>query len=321
MTKLAVVLFNLGGPDRPQAIRPFLFNLFRDKAIMGLPYGLRQTLAWLIAWQRAKVARGIYEQMGGRSPLLPQTRDQANRLQTLLGGQTDQVRVFIAMRYWHPLTAETAAEIRQWKADRIVLLPLYPQYSSTTTGSSLRAWEAGARDAGLAVPTRIIRSYPTAPGMIAAQSDLLGQTLAQRDPAAGSPRLLFSAHGLPQRIVDRGDPYPTEVGMTVTAIMASLGRPDLDGQLCYQSRVGPLEWIGPSLDSEIRRAGKEGKPVVVLPVSFVSEHAETLVELDRDYARLALQVGVPDYRRVPALGVHPYFLWALVGLIREIAHD
>lgn len=310
MEKLAVVLFNLGGPDSPAAIRPFLFNLFNDPAIISLPGPFRRALAWLISTRRAPIAQKIYAHIGGRSPLLDLTRDQASALEAAIGGNT---RAFIAMRYWHPFTEEAVAAVKQWEPDRIVLLPLYPQFSTTTTASSIKAWKKAAAKAGLKQPTVSVCCYPTEPGMIRAQAALLADALRQAGPGA---RVLFSAHGLPKKVIARGDPYQTQVEMTAGAIVEALGQNDLDWQSSYQSRVGPLEWIGPSTDAEIHRAGQDGKALVVQPIAFVSEHSETLVELDIEYAHLAKEVGVPLYLRVPALGSHADFIEGLANLVR-----
>jgi ferrochelatase len=315
MSRLAVVLFNLGGPDSPDAVRPFLFNLFNDPAIIALPSLWRRAVAWLISTRRAPIARKIYGQIGGQSPLLALTCQQADALAELLNQDGQQnVRCFIAMRYWHPLTKQTVDEVMAWAPDRIVLLPLYPQFSSTTTGSSLTAWTKTARKQGLATPTVTVCCYPTAAGMIAAQAELLRAGLTQ---AGGNARVLFSAHGLPKKIVARGDPYQAQVVMTAEAIVQALDLPDLDWQLCFQSRVGPLEWIGPATTDEIARAGQDGKTVVIQPIAFVSEHSETLVELDIEYAHLAKRAGVPNYIRIPALGTTPAFIQALAGLVRH----
>lgn len=315
MEKLAVVLFNLGGPDSPAAIRPFLFNLFNDPAIIALPGPFRKAVAWLISTRRAPVAQKIYAHLGGRSPLLGLTQSQASAVEETLGGKT---RVFIAMRYWHPFTEEAVAAVKQWEPDRIVLLPLYPQFSTTTTASSIKAWKRAATKAGLAQPTVSVCCYPTEEGMIRAQAALLGDVL---EKAGKGARVLFSAHGLPKKVIERGDPYQSQVEMTAQAIAAALGRDDLDWQVSYQSQVGPLEWIGPSTDAEIRRAGQDGKALVVQPIAFVSEHSETLVELDIEYAHLAKEAGVPLYLRVPALGSHPAFIEALADLVRRASHS
>ena len=312
--RLAVILFNLGGPDGLSAVRPFLFNLFKDPAIITLPFGIRHALAWLIARGRAPVAREIYEKIGGSSPLLPGTQAQAAALKDALAPYADDVKVGISMRYWHPFSDQTAQELAAWKPDKVVLLPLYPQYSGTTSGSSIQDWHRAAKKVGLTAPTYIIRSYPRLPGWVAAQVDLLREKLAAAGESA-PVRVLFSAHGLPKKFIEAGDPYQAEIELGAKAIVATLGLPDLDWRICYQSRVGRLEWIGPSTDDEIERAGVDKKGLVVLPIAFVSEHSETLVELDIDYAHLARAKGVPFYLRVPTVDTHPAFIQALAELV------
>lgn len=308
----AIVLMNLGGPDSPAAVEPFLYSLFADPAIIDLPKALRLPLARLIARRRAPAAGAIYARIGGRSPLLANTEAQARALEAALGGR---YRCFVAMRHWHPRTEETLREVEDWAPDDIVLLPLYPQFSKTTTGSSLRAWQRAAEQAGFAPSVRTIRSYPEAPGFIVALAALIAPALDEIAARGRPPRLLLSAHGLPKRIVRAGDPYQHQVEATAAAVAAALGRPGLDWRICYQSRVGPLEWLGPAAEEEVRHAGEEGVPLVVAPISFVSEHAETLVELDIDYRRLAEESGVPAYHRVPAVGTDPRFIAALAALV------
>lgn len=315
--KTAVVLFNLGGPDSPQAVQPFLFNLFNDPAIIRLPNPFRWLLAKLISTRRAPVATGIYAKMGGRSPILPQTEAQAVALQAVLG---DGFRVFIAMRYWHPFADETARQVKAWGADRIVLLPLYPQFSTTTTASSFTDWHRAAARIGLAAPTAAIGCYNDEPGFVAAQTALLRERLPAAE-AKGRVRILFSAHGLPKKIVTDGDPYQQQVERSVAAILQQLGRADLDTRICYQSRVGPLEWIGPATDAEITRAARETRSIVVVPVAFVSEHSETLVELDIEYAELAHHSGAASYIRVPTVGAQPAFIEGLARLVRGAGFD
>ncbi|MCW5751779.1 MAG: ferrochelatase [Alphaproteobacteria bacterium] len=320
MTRTAVVLFNLGGPDRPEAVQPFLQNLFGDPAIIGLPGFLRLPLARLISKRRAKVAARIYEQMGGGSPLLPLTRAQAEALEAALA-DLGGARVFIAMRYWHPLADETARAVKDWGAARVILLPLYPQYSTTTTGSSLADWKRAAAAAGLVAETRAVCCYPMEAGLVEAQAALIRPALAEA-AAKGKPRLLFSAHGLPEKVVLSGDPYQWQVEQTAAKVADALALPDLDWLVCYQSRVGPLKWIGPSTEAEIERAGRDGVPLVVVPIAFVSEHSETLVELDIEYAEKAHAAGVPAYHRVPALGTAAPFIAGLARLVREaLARD
>jgi len=222
------------------------------------------------------------------------------------------------MRYWHPLSDAAAAAVKTFAPSEIVLLPLYPQFSSTTTASSQRAWMQAASRIGLAAPTKLVCCYPTDPGFVAAAARLIRASLGEaKAPANGrAVRLLFSAHGLPQRVIERGDPYATQVEQSAQAIAAELGLRIQDWVVCYQSRVGPLEWIGPSTDAEIKRAGDEKVVVVLFPIAFVSEHSETLVELDIEYRHLAERSGVPAYIRVPTVGTTEPFIDGLADLVR-----
>ena len=321
MERLAVILFNLGGPDGPRAIEPFLFNLFNDAAIINAPSPLRWILAKFISRRRAPEARKVFKNLGGKSPLLEETQAQADALACRLENGAGEVRVFIAMRYWHPMSEETVEAVKAFGPDEIILLPLYPQYSTTTTASSLKEWHAQAAAQGLKCPTRAICCYPADPGLIRGQAALIGPAFAEAKNY-GRPRILFSAHGLPKKIVARGDPYPWQIEQTVQAIVEILDsppdRPDFDWAVCYQSRIGPLQWIGPSIDEEILRAAGDRVPLVVVPVAFVSEHSETLVELDIQYRDLAHEQKVPHYVRVPALGVQEDFIGGLAGLVEAV---
>lgn len=315
MSGPAVVLFNLGGPDGPAAVRPFLRNLFGDPAIIPAPGPVRWVLARLIAARRAPTARAIYARIGGASPLRRLTEEQAGALEDRLRG-LGGARVFVAMRYWRPFIAEAARAVAAHGPDRVALLPLYPQYSTATVGSSLAEWRRAARKAGVRAPTSAVCCYPDRAEFAAAHAALIDE--AARELPAGMPwRLLLSAHGLPKRTAARrGDPYQWQVERSAEAVAERLKDRRADWRVCYQSRVGPLEWLGPSLDDELARAAADGKAVVVAPVSFVSEHSETLVELDMEYRGMAAGLGVPAYVRVPALGTHPRFLDALEGLAR-----
>lgn len=312
--KLAIVLFNLGGPDAPDAVEPFLFNLFSDPAIIRVPQPLRWLIAKIVSRRRAPFAREIYRQIGGGSPLLPLTEEQGRALEAALGSDDIDVRVFISMRYWKPFAGETARAVKAWAPDELVLLPLYPQYSTTTTASSLKDWDRAAKAAGLHTRARTICCYPVEDGFIAAHVALLRAAIAGF-PTRDEFRILFSAHGLPKRIVEAGDPYQVQVEATCAAVMAGVGGGPFDWTTSYQSRVGPLEWIGPATDAEIERAGHEGKSLIVVPVAFVSEHSETLVELDKEYGKLAADKGVPRYVRVAALGTQPLFIEGLARLV------
>lgn len=311
--KVAIILFNLGGPDSLESVQPFLRNLFGDPAILRLPTLIRSPLARFLSSRRTAKARAIYAKIGGSSPILGQTEAQARALEEALGKDDDQGhdwRGYVCMRYWHPMTEAVVRSVKRFAPDRIVLLPLYPQFSTTTTASSFKEWNDTAR---FRVPTKTIDSYPTEPGFIAASIELVKQGLA--DAGAGARRVLFSAHGLPERVIKAGDPYQAQVEQTAKAIADGLG--EIDWSICYQSRVGPLKWIGPSTDAEIRRAGADKVGVVVYPLAFVSEHSETLVELDIDYRHLAKEVGIPTYIRVPTVGTHPLFIAGLASLVRD----
>jgi ferrochelatase len=316
--KIAVVLFNLGGPDSLEAVEPFLRNLFADPAILSLPGILRRPLARFIAARRAPIAREIYAKIGGRSPILAETEAQARTLETVLQARGHEARAFIAMRAWKPFAAETVQAMKAWAPERIVLAPLYPQFSTTTTRSSLADWNYAAAGNLAGVPQARLCCYPVQDGFIAAEADLIRASLARAKPGVDY-RLLLSAHGLPERTIAKGDPYRWQVEKTAQAIVDRLGMNGLDCRVCYQSRVGPLRWIGPATDAEITRAGAEGKGVIIAPIAFVSEHSETLVELDLDYAGLAREAGVPDYLRVPTVKTHRDFIAGLAGLIVRAA--
>lgn len=316
--RLAVVLLNLGGPDSPEAVQPFLRNLFSDPAILEVPGPLRWLLARIISKRRAPYAREVYAKIGGASPLLANTRAQAAKLEQAL---TDvEARVFIAMRYWHPLTEETVADVARFAPTEVLLLPLYPQFSGTTTGSSVKRWRDAARRAGLAAPTRVVCCYPADAGFVAAAVDLILPRLEEAK-RLGSPRLLLSAHGLPKKTVARGDPYQAQVERSAATIVQAIKArvpawSDLDHVICYQSRVGPLEWLGPYTDAEIGRAAAEKRPIVIFPIAFVSEHSETLVELDIEYRHLAETSGAPAYLRVPTVGDAGAFIDGLARAVR-----
>lgn len=316
--KLAIVLFNLGGPDSPAAVEPFLRNLFSDPAIIGAPGFIRKPLARYIAAKRAPIAEEIYARIGGRSPILPETEAQARALDEELKTRGIEAKSFIAMRYWKPFSDETVQKVAAWKPDQIVLLPLYPQFSTTTTRSSIADWRRAA--AHLQAPVSRVCCYPWNKGFIQSAVDLVNAELAQARPGL-SYRVLLTAHGLPERIVQKGDPYAWQVEQTARAIIEGINRPGLDWSVCYQSRVGPLKWIGPATEAEIRRAGGDNKGLIVLPIAFVSEHSETLVELDIEYRKLAEESGVPDYRRVATVSLRPDFISGLADLVVQSLND
>jgi ferrochelatase len=319
--KVAVVLFNLGGPDKPESIRPFLVNLFLDPAILRVPGFIRPLLGRLIAWRRTKPATENYAIIGGKSPLLELSIEQGDALAALLNQDGSmEVRPFVAMRYWHPLSDETARAVRDWGPDEVVLLPLYPQFSTTTTGSSRAAWDRAASKAGLVAPTTTVCCYHSHPGFSAATAALVqgAYDKARAELPAEVPlRVLFSAHGLPESIVKAGDPYQWQVEQTVARVVDRLVIDKLDHVVCYQSRVTPQKWIGPSTEDELERAGHDKVAVLVVPIAFTSEHSETLVELDVEYREEAEKLGVPGYFRSPAQNSDPAFIAALAGLVRH----
>lgn len=314
--RVAVVLFNLGGPDSPDAVRPFLFNLFNDPAIIGAPGLIRWFLAQFISRRRTRQARDNYALLGGGSPLLANTEKQAKALQVVLGDK-NEIQCFVSMRYWHPFADEAVRDVKAFDPALVVLLPLYPQYAAATTGSSVADWRKVAARAGLDAPTSTICCYPEETGFISAMAKLTVEAW-EKAKLAGNPRILFSAHGLPKREIERGDPYQMQIERTAAAV-ASVVSEKLGGSqewlVSYQSRVGPLEWIGPYTDTEIERAGREGRPLVVVPLAFVSEHVETLVELDIEYRELATQHGVLAYERVRTVNEDDDFIGGLARMV------
>jgi len=317
--RLAVVLFNLGGPDAPESVRPFLVNLFTDPAILRVPGWVRPWLGRFIAWRRTKPASENYAILGGRSPLLELTQQQAAALETALNADDGvETKVFIAMRYWHPMSDACAAAVKEWGPDEILLLPLYPQYSSTTTGSSAAAWAEAASRIGLDVPTTTLCCFHSDAGFADATAAIVreawNKARAELDPAVPL-RILFSAHGLPESIVTAGDPYQWQVEQSVARVAERLGIEGLDQAICYQSRVTPQKWIGPSTEAELERAAHDGTAVLVVPIAFISEHSETLVELDVEYRELAHRLGVPGYFRAPAQNADPAFIASLAALV------
>ena len=317
--KTAIVLFNLGGPDTLEAVQPFLFNLFNDKAIIGLPNPFRRLLAGFISRRRAPTAQKIYEEIGGKSPILENTEAQAKALEASLSAHGD-VKIFMVMRYWHPMADAVAKEVADYAPDHIILLPLYPQFSTTTTGSSFADWDRAAAAAQLRTPTSKICCYPTQPEFVKAHASLI-RTYYEEAKHFGAPRILFSAHGLPEKIIAKGDPYQMQVEASTKAILQELAIESVDYVNCYQSRVGPLKWIGPATTDELLRAGYEKKPVVLVPIAFVSEHSETLVELDIEYAEFAHAHGIDHYYRVPTLSTQAHFMAGLASMCLNLTTE
>jgi ferrochelatase len=313
--KTAVVMFNLGGPDSLDAVKPFLFNLFYDPAIITVRNPFRWIIAKIISSRRAPIAQDIYRLIGGKSPILEQTLAQSNALEATLNSHgTQEYKCFVFMRYWHPFAKEVAQDVKSYNPDNIILLPLYPQYSVTTTGTGLIEWNKQAQNINLDIPYQVIKDYPDHEFFIQSIADMINQKLDNIKDAS-EYRLLLSAHGLPKKTIEAGDPYQIQVKKTCAALVKTLDNENLDHVVCYQSRVGPLEWIGPSTDDEIERAAKDHKNIIMVPVAFVSEHSETLVELDIEYKELADDAGISDYIRINTVGSGQKFIDGLSELV------
>lgn len=319
--RIAVVLFQLGGPDSLESVEPFLYNLFCDPDIIEIPFGalLRKPLARWIARRRAPKAAHHYAELGGSSPLLPLTERQARALERALAPQV-AAKAFIAMRYWHPFTAEAVRELAAMTPEEIVLLPLYPQYSFATTGSSFNEWKRCYR--ATHTPVRVVERFFDHPLYIDALVEKIHLSLAHFDPARYSEsegiaqtHILFSAHGLPESFVKRGDPYQREVEATVRLAVQRGGWSN-PHSLCYQSKVGPQKWLEPSIHDEIHRlAGAGVRQLLVVPVSFVSEHIETLHEINMETRDEAAALGIRLFRMAPAVGDSALFIACLKDLV------
>lgn len=309
--KVAVILFNLGAPDQKKAVRPFLFNLFRDPAIICLPLIPRYLFAFVISFLRYLKIKKIYEQLGGGSPLYPNTVKQAKALEKSLKSEKNKnFKIFISMRYWHPLAKETVKKVKIWNPSSIVLLPLYPQYSTTTTASSVLEWRKNAKKQKLNAKEYFICCYPTEKNFITAQAEKVRAGLKElkKKEKHENIRVLFSGHGLPKKISERGDPYRRQVEETAKTIAEYLKKDMPEWLVSYQSRVGPMEWLKPYTDKEIEKAGKEEKSLIIVPLTFTSEHSETLIELDEEYRELAQEAKVKHYIRVGTVGESADFI-------------
>jgi len=311
--KKAIILFNLGGPDKLENVEPFLFNLFNDPAILNLPTFLRYPLAKLISNRRAPVAKKIYAELGGSSPILKLTKEQSDALETKLNQtqEEDEYKCFIIMRCWNPRAKDVIKDVRLYGPDEVVLMPLYPQYSAATSGSSIKEWKDVCKKNNYHVKTSIICCYPTDQNFINAHT----KKITKKIKGLKNFKLIFSAHGLPEKNIKKGDPYQWQVEQSVKKIVESLNNENLDWILSYQSRVGPLKWIGPSTETVIIENSKIGKHIVLVPIAFVSEHSETLVELDIEYKEIADANGCINYTRVSALGINEDFIRAMSELI------
>jgi protoporphyrin/coproporphyrin ferrochelatase len=313
--KKAVILFNLGGPDSLEAVEPFLFNLFNDPAIISLPGIFRYPLAKLISKRRTPVAKAIYEEMGGKSPILEETEAQARAIEKSLEKESDDYKCFIVMRCWNPRAEHVIKEVKTFDPEQIILLPLYPQFSNATSGSSIKEWLDISAKEKLKAEIKIICCYPTEKDFILSYTNLIKEKINTNE--LEEITVIFSAHGLPENKIKQGDPYQWQVENTVNELVKKLSIKNLNYILSYQSRVGPLKWIGPSTEVVIKEEAQKNKIIVVVPVAFVSEHSETLVELDIEYKKLATENGCKDYLRVPAVTANQDFINSLKSSILQ----
>jgi protoporphyrin/coproporphyrin ferrochelatase len=315
--RVGVVLFQLGGPDSPDAVEPFLYNLFCDPDIINFPgaWLARRPLAWWISSRRAQIVRDHYNAIGGHSPIRLLTERQARKLEAALAPDFD-IHCWVAMRYWRPFTADAVAAVQAASLDHLILLPLYPQYSFATTVSSLKEWQRVYRPAPGAPAARTIDEFHINPQYIQALTERIATALTHFE-TPGQARLVFSAHGLPVSLIERGDPYQRHVQETVAAVLAC-GRWPNAHTLCYQSRVGRQKWLEPSLHDTVERLAHAGeKHLLVIPVSFVTEHIETLYEINIETREEAASAGIEQFEMVASVGDSPRFIAALADLVRS----
>ncbi len=312
----ALILLNMGGPDSLEAIEPFLYNLFSDRELIQLPLGglLQKPFAKLISHFRSKKVRESYAYIGGRSPLLEWTQKQAAGIAELLGGR---VQPFVVMRYWQPRAQEVLVRLKAQGIRQAIVLSMYPHYTGATTGSSVKDFR---RQAALLYPElefQLIEQWYDWPGYIQALANRVREGLENfHELMRDDVRILFSAHALPQKFIERGDPYQRQVETTATEVMALVG--NYRWSIAYQSRSGPVRWMTPGTDTEIVRLGAEGeKSLLMVPISFVSDHIETLEEIDLQYRLLAEQYGIPHFFRAPSLNDHADFLSGMADLVRQ----
>jgi len=320
MGRVGVLLLNLGGPDKLEDVGPFLYNLFSDPEIIRLPFQwMQKPLAWFIATRREKTSQENYKQIGGGSPLRRITEAQGKALQEKLADLGQDAMIYVGMRYWHPYTEEAIASLIQDSIEKLVILPLYPQFSISTSGSSFRLldklWQQDPKLQQMEYT--VIPSWYKQPTYLRAMAELITQEIDKfSQPDRG--HIFFSAHGVPKSYVEEaGDPYQQEIEECTRLIMQTLNRPN-PHTLAYQSRVGPVEWLQPYTDDAIRELGTKGvKDLAIVPISFVSEHIETLQEIDIEYREIAEESGIENFYRVPAPNLHPLFIQALAELVLD----
>jgi len=322
MSKLVgVVVFQLGGPDSLDAIEPFLYNLFCDPDIIDFPFARlgRKALARLISATRARKVQHHYAVIGGGSPIRKFTEQQARALENALADLGIDARCFVAMRYWHPFTDEAVSAVERAGCDQLVLLPLYPQYSCTTTGSSLNEWRRCFRHPE--IPVHVVNDFYREELYLESLVEKIDEALA-RFPEPENVDLVFSAHSVPVAVVQKGDPYQRQIEETVELLLARGGWGNRH-QLCYQSKVGASKWLQPSLRTTLRELASTGvKDVCVVPVSFVSDHVETLGEVDHEARELARQLGIRQFEMTSGLNDSPTFIASLAELVvRAVGAD
>ncbi len=311
--RIGVVLFQLGGPDKLEAIEPFLYNLFCDPDIIDFPFARigRKPLARLISSTRAKKVQHHYSVIGGGSPIRRFTEQQARALQNKLADSGLDARCFVAMRYWHPFTKEAIQQLQDAQCDEVVLLPLYPHFSSTTTGSSLNEWNRLFQDD---LPVHLVESFYKDETYLNALNERIEEALA-RFPRTSKAELVFSAHSLPLSVIEKGDPYRRQIEETVELVMDRGGWSN-PYRLCYQSKVGASKWLQPSLHTTLRNLSDEGvKDICIVPISFVSDHVETLGEIDHEARDEAHKLGIRQFEMTSGLNDSPKFISALAGLV------
>ncbi len=318
----AVILFQLGGPDSLDAVEPFLYNLFCDPDIIDIPgaFLFRRKLARLISTRRSPKVIELYKEIGNQSPILEQTRQQADAVKNYLADKGIDIPVKIAMRYWHPFTDEAIDELNLTEIRRLILAPLYPHFSKATTGSSVNELKRvlKMKNKEQQLELRLIHSYPVHPLYIESLIDRINGTLEKFAPGIRDKvELLFSAHGTPMKLVRDGDPYSKQIRETYEAVVEK-GNFSQHSTLCFQSKVGPQKWLEPSLIETVDKLGKEGiKYMLAIPIAFVSEHIETLSEIGIYARKQALALGVEQFEVMPALKDHPKYIECLGELILE----
>jgi len=313
--RVGIVLFQLGGPDTLEAIEPFLYNLFCDPDIIDFPFARigRKALAKLISTTRSRKVQHHYRTIGGGSPIRPNTERQARALECQLRAEGVDAHCFVAMRYWHPFTSEAIEQLRAADCDEVILLPLYPQYSSTTTGSSLNEWNRLFVDD---IPVHLVEAFYREPMYLDAVTQKVNEAL-RRFPHPERPEIVFSAHSVPLAVIEKGDPYQRQIEETVRLLMERAGWTN-SHRLCYQSKVGASRWLQPSLHQTLKALASTGvREICVVPIAFVSDHVETLGEIDHEARQEASELGFMQFEMTSGLNDSPRFVQALTHMVRQ----